>query len=216
MRRAGRERDGRNQFPRPPACSWSSRQTSPGALAERTRAGLVKRHEAGFHTGGPPPYGYRVVPTADGRKKLGRARGKRPRRSAGSSTNTGRGSWAERNRTAARTSRAFARASVVRGASTTIRGIITNRMLVGEVVYLPSHVQARPYNRQARAALKTMRVRIGSRSMIASASWTTTRSPVRKRSSPQSSRFRAAARNQVRAFTRLLFWRGVRGRLLRP
>lgn len=39
-------------------------------LAERTRAGLVQRHKEGCWTGGPPPYGYRVVAGEDGRKRL--------------------------------------------------------------------------------------------------------------------------------------------------
>ncbi len=39
-------------------------------LAERTRAGLVQRHKEGCWTGGPPPYGYRIVAGADGKKRL--------------------------------------------------------------------------------------------------------------------------------------------------
>lgn len=39
-------------------------------LAERTREGLVQRHKEGCWTGGPPPYGYRIVQTADGKKRL--------------------------------------------------------------------------------------------------------------------------------------------------
>jgi site-specific DNA recombinase len=39
-------------------------------LAERTRDGLVQRHKQGYWTGGPPPYGFRVVETEDGKKKL--------------------------------------------------------------------------------------------------------------------------------------------------
>lgn len=39
-------------------------------LAERTRDGLVQRHKQGYWTGGPPPYGFRVVEAGDGRKKL--------------------------------------------------------------------------------------------------------------------------------------------------
>lgn len=39
-------------------------------LAERTRDGLVQRHKQGCWTGGPPPYGFRVVESADGKKRL--------------------------------------------------------------------------------------------------------------------------------------------------
>lgn len=39
-------------------------------LAERTRAGLVQRHKEGCWTGGPPPYGYRIVAGTDGKKRL--------------------------------------------------------------------------------------------------------------------------------------------------
>ena len=39
-------------------------------LAERTRDGLVQRHKQGFWTGGPPPYGFRSVSDADGKKRL--------------------------------------------------------------------------------------------------------------------------------------------------
>lgn len=39
-------------------------------LAERTRAGLVQRHREGCWTGGPPPYGYRIVQSDDGKKRL--------------------------------------------------------------------------------------------------------------------------------------------------
>lgn len=39
-------------------------------LAERTRDGLVQRHKQGYWTGGPPPYGFRVVEAGDGKKKL--------------------------------------------------------------------------------------------------------------------------------------------------
>lgn len=39
-------------------------------LAERTRDGLVQRHKQGCWTGGPAPYGYRVVEAADGKKRL--------------------------------------------------------------------------------------------------------------------------------------------------
>lgn len=39
-------------------------------LAERTRDGLVQRHKQGCWTGGPPPYGYRVIQAADGKKRL--------------------------------------------------------------------------------------------------------------------------------------------------
>lgn len=39
-------------------------------LAERTRAGLVQRHKEGVWTGGPPPYGYRIIAGDDGKKRL--------------------------------------------------------------------------------------------------------------------------------------------------
>lgn len=39
-------------------------------LAERTRDGLVQRHKQGCWTGGPPPYGFRVIADADGKKRL--------------------------------------------------------------------------------------------------------------------------------------------------
>ena len=53
-------------------------------LAERTRDGLVQRHKQGYWTGGPPPYGFRVVEAGDGKNcddvgqhtdKLARQRG---------------------------------------------------------------------------------------------------------------------------------------------
>lgn len=40
-------------------------------LAERTRDGLIQRHKEGCWTGGPPPYGYQIVEGDDGRKRLG-------------------------------------------------------------------------------------------------------------------------------------------------
>jgi site-specific DNA recombinase len=40
------------------------------ALAERTRAGLVKRHEQRSWTGGEPPFGYKAVRADDGRSRL--------------------------------------------------------------------------------------------------------------------------------------------------
>lgn len=39
-------------------------------LAERTRAGLIQRHKEGCWTGGPPPYGYQIVEGEDGKKRL--------------------------------------------------------------------------------------------------------------------------------------------------
>ncbi len=104
-------------------------------LAERTRAGLVQRHKEGCWTGGPPPYGYQIVTAADGKKKLaiqpeeaevvrflfttylaesiGMKELARRLREKGTPTRQG-GPWQ----------------------FTTLRGILTNRMVVGEVRYL--------------------------------------------------------------------------------
>ncbi len=104
-------------------------------LAERTRAGLIQRHKEGCWTGGPPPYGFEVVEGADGkgrlhihpeeaetvryvfRSYLGESIGlkevARRVRERGVPTRLG-GPWG----------------------FTTIRGILTNRMVIGEVRYL--------------------------------------------------------------------------------
>lgn len=104
-------------------------------LAERTRAGLVKRHEQGCWTGGPPPYGYRSVLGTDGKKRLavhpveaetvrfifqtylaeavGQREIARRLRDRGTPTRLG-GPWC--------------------GGS--VRSILVNRMLIGEVRYL--------------------------------------------------------------------------------
>lgn len=104
-------------------------------LAERTRAGLIQRHKEGCWTGGPAPYGYQVVGTADGKKKLavhpdevetvrflfktyleeavGMKEIARRLRQKGIPTRQG-GTWQ----------------------FTTLRSILTNRMLIGEIRYL--------------------------------------------------------------------------------
>ena len=104
-------------------------------LAERTRDGLVQRHKQGCWTGGPPPYGYRVVEAADGKKRLAIHPDEAATvrfvfysylsesislkevanrvRDRGVPTRLG-GPWG----------------------FTTVRGILTNRMLIGEVRFL--------------------------------------------------------------------------------
>jgi site-specific DNA recombinase len=103
-------------------------------LAERTRLGLIKRHEEGGHIGGPAPYGYKIIPADGGRKKLaindveadaikmmvkiyltesvGLKEIGRRLENAGVKTRLG-GPWN----------------------FTTVRGTLTNRMLVGQVLY---------------------------------------------------------------------------------
>ncbi|GMU39069.1 MAG: hypothetical protein AMXMBFR22_32600 [Phycisphaerae bacterium] len=104
-------------------------------LAERTREGLVQRHKEGCWTGGPPPYGYRIIQTDDGKKRLAIHEEE-----------------AETVRFVFQTYLAesiglkeVARRVRERGVPTrlggpwgfgTIRSILTNRMLVGEVRYL--------------------------------------------------------------------------------
>lgn len=104
-------------------------------LAERTRAGLVQRHKEGCWTGGPPPYGYRIVAGDDGKKRLAI----HPEE-------------AETVRFVFETYlaesvgfREVARRLQERGIPTrlggpwcggTVRTILTNRMLIGEVRYL--------------------------------------------------------------------------------
>lgn len=104
-------------------------------LAERTREGLMQRHKEGCWTGGPPPYGYKVVQGTDGKKRLaihpeeaeivrfifnsylsesiGLKEVARRVRDRGVPTRLG-GEWG----------------------FSTVRGILTNPMVVGEVRYL--------------------------------------------------------------------------------
>lgn len=104
-------------------------------LAERTRAGLVQRHRDGCWTGGPPPYGYRIVQSEDGKKRLAiheeEAKTVRFIFEAYLSESIGLKEVARRVR--------------ARGVPTrlggpwgfgTVRSILTNSMLVGEVRYL--------------------------------------------------------------------------------
>jgi hypothetical protein len=105
------------------------------ALAERTRAGLIKRHEAGYHTGGPAPYGYHVMTTPDGKKKL-----------AIDEDEAGVVRWIfHQYLDHGHGLKIIGQRLEQRGVKTrlggrwrftAIRGIITNRMLVGEIIYL--------------------------------------------------------------------------------
>lgn len=104
-------------------------------LAERTREGLVQRHKQGCWTGGPPPYGYRVVEGADGKKRLAI----HPEEAA-----TVRFIFesylSESISLKEVASRVRARGVPTRLGGpwgfTTVRSILTNRMLLGEVRFL--------------------------------------------------------------------------------
>lgn len=104
-------------------------------LAERTRDGLVQRHKQGCWTGGPPPYGFRVVDNGDGKKRLAI----HPDEAA-----TVKFVF-ESYLSESISLKEVARRVQVRGVPTrlggtwgftTIRGILTNRMLLGEVRFL--------------------------------------------------------------------------------
>jgi site-specific DNA recombinase len=174
------------------------------ALAERTRAGLIKRHEAGYHTGGPAPYGYKVIDTPDGRKKLsineteaqevrwifeqylGQGHGLkqigRLLEERGIPTRLG-GSWC----------------------FTTIRGIITNRMLTGEIVYLRRNFKLdRSTGRRVPRANKVedQKVRIDENLRILD-DGTFQRAQAKLAENRRD--YVPRPRNQVRAFTRMMF-----------
>jgi site-specific DNA recombinase len=104
-------------------------------LAERTRAGLIQRHKEGCWTGGPAPYGYQVIAAPDGKKKLAiqpeEAEVVRFLFTNYLSESIGMKELARRLRQKnipTRLGRPWQ--------FTTLRGILTNRMVVGEVRYL--------------------------------------------------------------------------------
>ena len=103
-------------------------------LAERTRAGLIQRHKEGCWTGGPAPYGYQIVAAPDGKKKLAiqpeEAEVVRFLFTNYLSESIGMKELARRLRQKnipTRLGRPWQ--------FTTLRGILTNRMTVGEVRY---------------------------------------------------------------------------------
>lgn len=104
-------------------------------LAERTRAGLIQRHKEGCWTGGPPPYGYQIVAAPDGKRKLAirpeEAEVVRFLFTTYLSESVGMKELARRLRQKSIPTRLGRPWQF-----TTLRGILTNRMLVGEVRYL--------------------------------------------------------------------------------
>lgn len=104
-------------------------------LAERTRAGLAQRHREGCWTGGPPPYGYQIVSDAAGKRRLAICEPEAA---------TVRFIF-ETYLAEAVGFKEVARRLRERGIPTrlggpwnfgTVRSVLTNRMLVGEVRYL--------------------------------------------------------------------------------
>jgi site-specific DNA recombinase len=104
-------------------------------LAERTRAGLIQRHKEGCWTGGPAPYGYQVIAAPDGKKRLAilpeEAEVVRFLFSTYLSESIGMKELARRLRQKTIPTRLGRPWQF-----TTLRGILTNRMVVGEVRYL--------------------------------------------------------------------------------
>jgi site-specific DNA recombinase len=104
-------------------------------LAERTRAGLIQRHKEGCWTGGPAPYGYQVVAAPDGKKKLAiqpeETEVVRFLFSTYLAESIGMKELARRLRDKSIPTRLGRPWQF-----TTLRGILTNRMVVGEVRYL--------------------------------------------------------------------------------
>ncbi len=104
------------------------------ALAERTRDGLCKRFEQGTFTGGEPPYGYKAVNGPDGKKRLAvneqEAEAIRQMISAYLDAAISPKGIALRLHELGIPSRHGGQWSF-----TTVRGILRNRMLIGEVRY---------------------------------------------------------------------------------
>lgn len=104
-------------------------------LAERTRDGLVQRHKQGCWTGGPAPYGYRIVEAPDGKKRLAIHPDE-----AATVKFVFESYLAESISLKEVANRVRARGVPTRLGGpwgfTTVRGILTNRMLVGEVRFL--------------------------------------------------------------------------------